>query len=271
MIPSPELHGGEADQREDDLDPRLAADLRIAYAPLPALHAVDAAISRAIAERQTRSRASTARPLLRRLRLWMSAPIVALAVLVLGTGVYIHNQGPTPVSAQTILRHVQTAGLVPNQVTYFSYQVTSSTGTSGTRQFWIRADAGVRPAGVLATDAGSEGLVRMLVAAYEVGPGQTPQSSLSASQMAGQRTLDGHVVDVLTLPHRTLYVDAQSYVVRGADWSVPAGAKNGATASSSQARLLQYGTVPLSSVPAGGWQLHGRGAVAGPGAGATKP
>ena len=51
MIPSPELHGGEADQREDVLDPRLEVDLRIAYSPRPALHAVDATISRAISPR----------------------------------------------------------------------------------------------------------------------------------------------------------------------------------------------------------------------------
>jgi hypothetical protein len=255
MIPSREFPGGTAHEH-DELDPRLAADLRIAYSPRPALHAVDLAITRAIAEHETRPRAASPRPLMRRLRLRLSAPIAAVAVLAVGAGAYFHNQGPTPVSAQTILRHTEMAGLASNQVTYFKYQITSSTGYSGTGQFWVKANAGGMPVGVAfdGADPASIGTGRLLVAAYEAKANGALPHPLAASELAGQQTLDGHAVDVVKLSNGvTLYVDAQSYVVRGADWSAT---KAGVTATG-QARLLQYGTVPLSTVPAGIWHMHG--------------
>jgi hypothetical protein len=260
MIPSREFPGAQADHAEEELDPRLAADLRIAYSPPPALHAVDAAISHAIAERETHPRASVPRPLMRRLRVRLTAPIAALALLAAGAGAYLHNQGPTPVSAQTILRRVETAGLVPNQITHFAYQITGSTEYSGTSEFWVRANAGGMPVGISFGSANPQsvpqsiGTARLLIAGYEAEANGSLPPSLAGSQVTGQQTFDGHAVDVVKLSNGvTLYVDASSYIVRGADWSAT---KNGRT-DTMQVRLLQEGTVPLNSVPAGTWHLHG--------------
>src|SRR5437879_5091757 len=63
--------------------------------------------------------------------------IVATAALVLGAGMYLHGPSATPVSAQTILRAAATAGVAPNQITKFVYQVTNSANFGGPVQIWV--------------------------------------------------------------------------------------------------------------------------------------
>jgi RNA polymerase sigma-70 factor, ECF subfamily len=180
----------------------------------------------------------------------------------------IIGKSPTPVSAQTILRRAETAGLVPNHITHFVYQIASSTGFTGTSQFWVQADANGAPERVAFDGTGPDSVAipRHLVAAYEVHVGQNLPASLVGSQVAGQQTLDGVPVDVVQEPSgAVLYFDAQSYIVRGADWSTD---KDGTSSPSSwRARLLQYGTVPASAAPAGPWHGHGLPRTSG----ATKP
>lgn len=264
------------DQAAAALDPRLVADLQTAYRQPPPLDAVDVAIRRAV-EARVAQRTLPQRVTSPRLHPRLSVPIAALVVLMLSVGAYLHGQSPTPVSAQTILRHAETAGLVPNQVTHFVYQITSSTGYTGTSQFWVQADANGAPEAVTWVDGAgqastatqihqhplegqstlkvftspspSDQLLRervsVLTGTYEAYRyGANLPSSLASSQNLGQQTLDGVAVDIIQ-PARghTLYIDARTYILRGADWSY-AGV-------SWHARLLQYGAVPASAAPAG--------------------
>jgi hypothetical protein len=82
--------------------------------------------------------------------------------------------------------------------------------------------------------------------------GSPPQPAQKGNgPIASQHTLDGvsvYVVNLISLnADRMLYVDAQSYVVRGADWQESGVAW--------QARLLRYDTMPASDAPAGTFAL----------------
>jgi hypothetical protein len=248
---------------------RAVAALDRAYTATPPTH-LRAAMDRAVHTALATPRASTA-PVPRRWARLPAAPrrrLAALATVLLlalsgAAGVLRLGglAGPTPASAQTILRRAATAGMAPNQVTHFVYQITSSTGFADTRQFWVQADANGRPERVAFDGTGplSVGIVRQLAAAYDFGP------SSSGSRMVGQQTLDGHTVDVVQNPAGAItYFDAQTYIVQGADWTMKEGPLAG---SSWHSRLLQYGTVPASAVPAVSWHTHG----APPASGATPP
>jgi hypothetical protein len=269
-------------ERGSELRTQLLDDLRRAYKPAPKLSAVDAAILRMAHDRsdlQTNPKTAAKRP---RRRLRLAVPIAALVMLSLGIGTYLHSPSPTPVSAQTILRRAATAGLTPNQITHFVYQITSSTGYSGTSQFWVKSDADGAPTRIAfdvsepcsqqpkgdqracaparvainVSDPENVAIPRHLVGAYEAYVAHNLPASLAGSQVVGHQTLDGVPVDVVQEPSgAVLYFDAQSYIVRGADWSMD---KDGTSSPSFwHARLLQYGTVPASAAPAGPWHSHG--------------
>jgi hypothetical protein len=116
----------------------------------------------------------------------------------------------------------------------------------------VQADASGAPERVAFAGTGPDvvAIPRHLVGAYEAYP------SLAGSQVTGQQTLDGVPVDVVREPSGALlYFDAQSYILRGADWSTD---KDGTSGTSSwSARIIQYGTVPASAAPAGPWSTHG--------------
>jgi hypothetical protein len=227
---------------------RLVDELRLAHRPSPRLSRVDDAVMRAI-ESQSDALPAVSRPR-PRLGRRLSVPLAAVLAIAVGLGTYLHQQAPAAVSAQSILQHAARAGLVPNQPTGFVYTVTSSTGYSGTSQFWVEP-AG--PGKNVISFPLNDGFARQLANAVVVyGPGP---SATTASQFMGQRTLDGVTVDIVQ-PYAggpTIYVDAQSYLVRGVDWTEKKGSDAG---SSWQARLLSYGTVPPSSVPAANRHQH---------------
>jgi hypothetical protein len=198
----------------------------------------------------------------RRLHARLTVPIAALVVLMLSVGTYLHGQSPTPASAQTILRQAATAGLAPNQITHFVYQVTNTNGYGSTVQFWVEADTNGAP-NRLAFDPSPDynAALRYLVGAYEENVGHNSPASLAGSQVMGQQTIEGALVDVVRAPSGAmLYFDAQSYVLRTADWTdqQQGGAQN-AVNSTWHAQLLQYATVPASDAPALPWHidLHG--------------
>ena len=252
--------------RGDPTAARAVAALDCVYAAAPPSH-LRAAMDRAIYAAMSSPRASSA-PVARRWRGRLAVPrrrSAALATVLLlalsGAAGFLGVSGltgPTPVSAQTILRHAATAGLASNQTTHFVYQITSSTGFAGATQFWVRADANGAPASVAIDRTGpdSEAIPRLLVGAYEVSVAHTLPPSLAGSRVTGQQALDGVPVDVVQEPSGAiLYFDAQSYVVRGADWSTDKVGTSGAI--SWHARLLQYAAVPSSAAPAGPWHRHG--------------
>lgn len=69
-----------------------------------------------------------------------SVAFAALAIVLLSVGTYLHGQGPTPVSAQTVLHRAAAAGPGPNQATHATYRVSSSDGSTGTAEVWIGYD-----------------------------------------------------------------------------------------------------------------------------------
>jgi hypothetical protein len=228
---------------------QLVDDLRLMHKPAPHLARADDAVMRAIhAERRT---APALPQIRRRLHLRLSLPLVAILAAVLGVGAYVHQQTPATASAQVILQHAAKAGLVADQVTRFVYQVSSSTGYAGTSDVWVRADASGAPQQV-ATGTGDT-IALHLARALEVYSAEP--ASDTESQVTGHTTLDGVQVDEIQ-PYAggpTIYVDATSYLVRGADWTEKEGSDAGSTW---QARLTQFGTVPGSSVPATYWHPH---------------
>jgi hypothetical protein len=214
-----------------------------------------------------------------RLHARLSVPIAALVVLMLGLGTYLHGQSPTPVSAQTILRQAATAGLAPNQITKFVYQVTNSANFGGSVQIWVGASANGQPARlgyepqpqydaathqeVCPTTAQCYGDIatRFLVGSYEDIVGQSSPPSLAGSQVTGQQTFDGVLCDVVQAPSgATLYFDAQTYMLRGAEWTdlQQGGAQHGPN-STWHAQLSSYGTVAASDAPALPWMIETNG------------
>jgi hypothetical protein len=244
-----------------DARAHLLDDLRRVHQPAPRLAAADAPIVHAIHDPSRRPSAEKAAPSWRPFPLRrLTAPIAALVLVALGTGTYLLGVGPSPVSAQTILRHAATAGLVSSQVTHFIYQITSSTGFTGTAQIWVQADTSGAPSRVAfdGTAPASLGTARALVVAYQANRNQSLPAPLASSKLTGQQTLDGVPVDVVQEPSGTvLYFDAHTYVLRGTDWSdTQAG---NPTKTFWYIRLLHAGTEPASSMPAGSTHVHPTG------------
>jgi hypothetical protein len=185
-------------------------------------------------------------------------PVGVLVMLTLGLGAYLYGRSPTPVSAQTIFRHAATAGLAPNQITQFVYQVTNTNGYGSTVQFWVQANASGQPAH-LAFDPSPDdnAAIRYLVGAYEDIVGRNAPASLAGSQVTGQQTLDGALVDVVQTPRGTLDFDAQSYLLRGADWTAQQqGGTQSAVNSTWHAQLLSDAPVSASDAPALPWSIE---------------
>jgi hypothetical protein len=67
----------------------------------------------------------------------------ALAVLVAagGIGTYLHGQGPTPVSAQTVLQRASAVSPGPNAAAHSTYRLSASGGITGTADLWVGSDA----------------------------------------------------------------------------------------------------------------------------------
>src|SRR5262249_3159611 len=120
------------DRPEDDLGPagtRLIADLTRAYqAPTPPPH-LDTAVLQAIrASALERDRPQTPaagsprlrlRPAVRRARYaGLAAVAAALLLAVSGLAGALHVGGPTPVSAQTVLRRAAARQMAPNQAAH---------------------------------------------------------------------------------------------------------------------------------------------------------
>jgi hypothetical protein len=277
---------------------QLIHDLSLAYRPSPPVSRLDAAVLAALREQQRRPASRSWWQ-----RRWgipqrAAGVVICSAVLAAAFG-YLHGQSPATVSAQTVLSRAAAAGLVPGQVTHFTYRLTASNGDTGTSDLWVEADdSGVARRLALSNavfDGGSAvpGLdVRLVqsgdtVQVYDPasntvtsGPGDqidqpwesivvgtrlaqklsgggqgapfSPVAQKGSPSPVSQQTIDGASVFVLNLvsstSDRTLYVDAQSYIPRGADWS-----ENGV---SWQARLTGYVTMSPSAVPAGTFSLH---------------
>jgi hypothetical protein len=68
---------------------------------------------------------------------------VALAALVAagGIGTYLHNQGPTPVSAQTVLQRAAAVSPGTNEAAHSTYRLSASGGVTGTADLWVGSDA----------------------------------------------------------------------------------------------------------------------------------
>jgi hypothetical protein len=195
--------------------------------------------------------------------------IAATVALVLGGGMYLHGPSATPVSAQTILQDAPTAGLAPNQITKFDYQVSNSANFGGSVQIWVGANTSDQPTRlgyapqpqydathqeVCPTDEQCYGNVamRFLIGSIETVVGQTSAASLTGSQVTGQQTYDGALCDVVQAPSgATFYFDAQTYVLRGAEWTdlQQGGAQHGPN-STWHAQLSAYGIVAASDAPA---------------------
>src|SRR5947209_18473434 len=56
----------------------------------------------------------------------LSAAVAASALVLFSLGTYLRDQGPTPVSAQTVLHRAAAAGPGPNEATHAIYRVSSS-------------------------------------------------------------------------------------------------------------------------------------------------
>jgi hypothetical protein len=248
-------------EKENEARTEMLHHLRRAYQVAPRLADVDAAVMQAI-HSPSQPASGTQSRVERRLRLRLSLPIAALVALSLSIGMYIHTLAPAPVSAQTVLRHAETAGLVPNQVTHFVYHISSPAGANGTVQFWVRANANGKPESVAVNGAGDSipdgaatpglGLALALVFEYDVYNANSLPAAVTDNDAVSQQTLNGAPVDVLrSTSGQTLYFDAQSYILRGADWLPSLNGVSTRTAGS--ARLLQYGTVSDGGVPAGAW------------------
>jgi hypothetical protein len=264
---------------ESELHPQLLEDLRLAYQPALRLVASDAAMRQLVRQPANRRRAGWMHLTSHRLRLRLVTPIMAAAVLLLSLGAYLHVQGPTPVSAQTILKQAETAGLAPDQITKFVYQVTNSANFGGSVQIWVEANADGQPARlgyepqpqvddathqeVCPTAAQCYGNIatRFLVGSYEDIVGQNSPASLAGSQVTGQQTYDGVLCAVVQAPSgATLYFDAQTYVLRGAEWTdlQQGGAQHGPN-STWHAQLSSSGIVAASDAPALPWMIETNG------------
>jgi hypothetical protein len=194
-------------------------------------------------------------------------------VLALSLGVFLNGQSPAAASAATILRHAATAGLAPSQITYFDYQVTNSAGFGGATKIWMQADANGQPTRMTydpqpridvamheficptVSDCYANIATRFLVGSYEDIVGQNSPASLAGSQVTGQQTFDGVLCDVVRAPSgATLYFDAQTYVLQGAQWTdlEQGGAQQGPN-STWDAELTQTSTVAASEAPSAGW------------------
>jgi hypothetical protein len=148
------------------------------------------------------------------------------AAAILATGVagavalgFFGQRGPTTVSAQTILRNAQKAGLTPGQTTEFTYQVSDPSGTSSVQIFLQPGPdgrlqrIGHEPAQYVSG--------RALVAMYEANVGHNAPASLAGATVSGTENFDGATCDVVVSDGQTLYFDAQSYILRGVDWTNP--------------------------------------------------
>jgi len=207
------------------------------------------------------------------LRARLSLPIAAACVLALSLGAFLNGQGPATASAASILRHAATAGLAPSQISYFDYQVTNSAGFGGATKIWMQADANGQPTGMTygpqpQIDAGLHEIVcptasgcyadiatRFLVGSYEDIVGQNSPASLAGSQVTGQEIFDDVLCDVVRAPSgATLYFDAKTYVLQGAQWTdlEQGGAQQGPN-STWNAELSQSSTVTASQAPQRGW------------------
>lgn len=227
----------------------LINDLRLVYKPAPNLSSVDPAMVRVV--RDPAGREPIRKPAHQRrvFRLGLGVAAAAVLALSLTVGTYIRGVAPTTASAQAVLHHATMAGLQANQITQFVYQVTSSSSFSGTTQFWVRADADGAPVGVALDRASAPDIPRHLAVAYEIYDGQGPP--LGGSRLTGQQTVDGVLCDVVQEPNgTTLYFDAKTYILRGANWT---DAKGG---TPWQARLVQYSSPPASPA-SGSWHIHG--------------
>lgn len=134
----------------DDPATRCAgAILDRAYAATPPPH-LGAAMDRAVYAAMVASHSALA-PAPRRWRGWLVAPrrrLTALAMALLlalsGAAGYLRLSTPTPVSAQTVLRHAA-AALVPGQAAHLTYTVAVSGGIkgagTGTAEVWLQAGA----------------------------------------------------------------------------------------------------------------------------------
>ena len=71
-------------------------------------------------------------------RFSVAAAVVAAVLLSVGT--YVHVQGPTPVSAQTVLHRAAAASPGANMASHATYRVSSSDGSTGTADVWIGYD-----------------------------------------------------------------------------------------------------------------------------------
>ncbi len=187
------------------------------------------------------------------------APVAtALALALGGLGAYLHGLAPTPVSAQSILRHTAAAfsAAGPDQATHDVFAV---------HTLWTR---GLSTAGLTAADLAPDSTYDSWV--------QRDADSLRQFVIAAQgdanqdvrafpqQTLDGSLVDVVQVSHTrprgpqdtsatprqytgTLYVDAQTYAFRKLAMSVSDDAGN---VFSGTVQSLRHEVVPLSDVPA---------------------
>jgi len=73
----------------------------------------------------------------RPLKARLGVAVAAFAAVLLSVGTYLHGQGPTPVSAQTVLHRAAAASLGPNEAIHATYRVSSSDGRTGTADVWI--------------------------------------------------------------------------------------------------------------------------------------
>jgi hypothetical protein len=265
-----------------ELRTRLIDDLRIAYKPTPKLSALDAAVVRIAHDHSNRRDMPQATHKSHRLRLRVAAPISALVMVALSLGAYLHGQGPTLASAQTVLHRAAAASPGADQATHATYRLSASGGLTGTASVWIGFDASGsptqfsltqtmlndgNPAPGLSTTLGAGG--QTLLRAYDPAhsPLMVPSSATPAQALEGmfvgtllaqklsrqpsafkleQQTLDGVPVYALKLGasgNQTYYFSAKSYVLEVADWVQDD--------RSWHARLdpASYRTMALSAVP----------------------
>jgi len=286
MIPSDHTQTSNSDTPSP-----LAHTLNRAYRSGSVPPRIDDAIVQAAHER----RASPARRrrllVLRPARARLTALVTAAALVVAGSAFYLHPGSVTPVSAATVMKRAVSAGLVPNQVSHFTYRLTSSAGDVETSNVWIAAGANGGPTTLaldITSSPGGATIERLVesessfqiydarsntVAASPQDASGQPWSAMisgahiaikfegaSGQQSASQKgplgsmtqgTLDGVAVYVLgDTPSAgdTFYIDAQTYVLRGADWT-----QAGVTW---QARLANEQTMAPSAAPADAFSLN---------------
>ena len=145
-----------------------------------------------------------------------------LSACVAGAAVFgfFGQHGPTTVSAQSILRNAQKAGLTAGQTTQFTYQVSVSGGSSSVQIFLQPGpDGRLQSIGLQPGESESGG---PLAGMYESNVGHNTPASLAGSTVSGTQTFDGVTCDVVQTPDgATLYFDAQTYILMGGDWTNP--------------------------------------------------